>query len=122
MTWLAACTPAPSPEPATAQPERGARLQPGTQLGIYLPEQHDLYDGRFIITGQRVYQVGTLSDASPWDHMGDDASTVREVGGTIEIDVDEIQQHRDLSSRVGAAGRCLRLVLIGHRQPPVPRR
>ena len=92
MAWLAACAPAsePSPEPATAQPERGARLQSGTQLGIYLPEQHDLYDGRFIITGQRVYQVGTLSDASPWDHMGDDASTVREVDGTIEIDVDEI--------------------------------
>ena len=40
MAWLAACAPAsePSPEPATAQPERGARLQPGTQLGIYLPE------------------------------------------------------------------------------------
>ena len=93
-SWLGSqpCAPAsePSPEPATAQPERGARLQPGTQLGIYLPEQHDLYDGRFIITGQRVYQVGTLSDASPWDHMGNDASTVREVGGTIEIDVDEI--------------------------------
>ena len=39
MAWLAACAPASelSPELATAQPERGARLQPGTQLGIYLP-------------------------------------------------------------------------------------
>jgi hypothetical protein len=80
-------TPAPEP-PATREP--GARFQPDTLLGIYAPEQHDLYDGRFVITGSRVYQVGALADESPWDHMGDDASTVREVGGTMEIDVDEI--------------------------------
>jgi hypothetical protein len=83
---------APAQAPATTapDPEPGARYQPDTMLGIYTPEQHELYDGRFIITGSRVYQVGTLSDDSPWDHMGDDASTVREVGGTIEFDVDEI--------------------------------
>jgi len=92
---LAACAPspdAPPDAPATdaAMPEPGARYQPDTMLGIYAPEQHDVYDGRFIVTGGRVHQVGTLADESPWDHMGDDASNVREVGGTIEIDVDEI--------------------------------
>lgn len=32
---------------AVAQPERGPRTQPGTEMGIYTPEQHELYDGRF---------------------------------------------------------------------------
>ncbi|MFB3113324.1 MAG: hypothetical protein ACE10G_14930, partial [Gemmatimonadales bacterium] len=64
---------------ATPDPEPGARHQPGTEMGLYTPEQHDLYDGRFVLTGGRVYQVGTLSDAAPWDHMGNDASNVRPV-------------------------------------------
>jgi hypothetical protein len=59
-------------------------------MGFYAPAQHDLYDGRFILTGSRVYHVGTLSDSEPWDHMGNDAGTVRSVGGTVQIDVDEI--------------------------------
>ncbi len=79
---LAACT--------TSEPEPGARYQPGTEMGLYAPEQHDLYDGRFILTGSRVYHVGTLSDAAPWDHMGNDAANVGPVGGTVEIDVNEI--------------------------------
>jgi hypothetical protein len=69
--------------------ERGPRTQPGASMGIYAPAQHPLYDGRFRITGSRVHQVGTLNDASPWDHMGDDGSNLRPVGGTLEIDVDE---------------------------------
>lgn len=76
---------------AYAQTDRGPRTQPETQMGMYAPEQHELYDGRFIITGSRVFQVGTLNDASPWDHMGNDASNVRPVHGEIEIDVDEIE-------------------------------
>jgi hypothetical protein len=80
-------TPAASPE---ASPERGPRAQPGTEMGMYAPRQHALYDGRFIVTGNRVHQVGTLSDLAPWDHMGDDASNLRPVVGTIEVDVDEL--------------------------------
>ncbi len=79
-----------APPPESAQAERGPRTQPGTAMGMYAPEQHDLYDGRFVVTGSRIYQVGTLSDASPWDHMGNDGSTVRPVGGVVSIDVDEI--------------------------------
>ncbi len=92
VSLVAACQPAPTDEAATAVEEAppGARVQPGTTLGIYTPEQHGLYDGRFRISGSKIYQAGTLDDASPWDHMGDDATNLREVGGTIEIDVDEI--------------------------------
>ncbi len=82
---LAACA---EPEHSTSQP--GPRQQPGTAMGLYAPEQHDLYDGRFILTGSRIYQVGTLADSAPWDHMGNDATNVRPVSGTVQIDVDEI--------------------------------
>ena len=64
--------------------------QPGTEMAIYAAGQHPLYDGRFVLTGGRVYQAGTLADASPWDHLGDDGSNLRAVGGTIEVDVDEL--------------------------------
>ena len=59
-------------------------------MEIYAPEQHQLYDGRFIISGNRIHQVGTLRDESPWDHMGNDGSNLRPVEGTVEFDVDEI--------------------------------
>lgn len=75
---------------AQAQQERGPRSQPGTTMGIYAPGQHELYDGRFRIRGSRVYQVGTLDDESPWDHMGDSAENLRAVHGEIAFDVNEI--------------------------------
>ena len=75
---------------ATPDPEPGARHQPGTEMGLYTPQQHDLYDGRFVLTGNRIFQVGTLADATPRDHMGNDASNVRSVAGTVQIDVNEI--------------------------------
>ena len=71
-------------------PERSARMQPGTTMGMYAPEQHALYDGHFNIVGRNIYQAGSLDDVSPWDHMDDDASDLRHVGGEIIIDVNEI--------------------------------
>ena len=76
---------------ANTQTERGPRTQPETTMGMYAPNQHELYDGRFVIRGTDIYQVGTLSDAPPWDHMGDDATTLRAVQGEITFDVNEIQ-------------------------------
>ncbi len=76
---------------ASAQTERGPRSQPDTGMGLYAPSQHELYDGRFVIRGSRIYQAGALNDESPWDHMGDDASDLRSVGGTISLDVNEIE-------------------------------
>lgn len=76
---------------AVAQPERGPRTQPGTEMGIYTPEQHELYDGRFHVVGSRIYQAGTLNDEPPWDHMDNDASNLRPVHGEVELDVNEIE-------------------------------
>ena len=77
--------------PADSEPERGPRHQPGTEAEMYAPAQHALYDGRFVIRAGEVYQVGGLNDPSPWDHMGEDASNVRPVAGTVELDVNEIE-------------------------------
>ena len=78
-----------STQPA-AQDQRGPRSQPDTLMGLYAPEQHQLYDGRFVISGQRIYQAGTLNDPAPWDHMGDNASNLRAVAGEVSLDVSEI--------------------------------
>ena len=75
----------------TNQPEtRGPRSQPATALGIYAPQQHPLYDGHFDISASNVYQVGTLNDTPPWDHMGNDAANIKAIAGNISIDVNEI--------------------------------
>jgi len=74
---------------AFAQPGPNPRQQPGAAVTMYAPEQHDLYDGHFVLSAGRLYLVGGLNDKSPWDHMDNAASTVRAVGGTAEIDVDE---------------------------------
>ena len=48
---LGSCSPQDTEESSTAtavqsaQTERGPRAQPGTDMGLYSPEQHDLYDG-----------------------------------------------------------------------------
>jgi len=76
---------------ATAAQEATPRRQPGAEITIYAPEQHDLYDGRFVLTGGRVYQAGTLGDPAGWDHIDNEAASVHAVEGTVDIDVDEIE-------------------------------
>lgn len=78
---------APQTRPAAATPRR----QPGAEITLYAPEQHHLYDGRFVLSASRIYQVGRLGDPPGWDHMGNDASNVGPVEGRVEIDVDEIR-------------------------------
>jgi hypothetical protein len=75
------------------------RQQPGAEISLYAPEQHDLYDGRFVLSAGRIYQTGTLDDPPGWDHIDNAAENVRSVGGTVEIDVNEI----DNSGRFRAA-------------------
>ncbi|MCH8254581.1 MAG: hypothetical protein IID06_04455 [Gemmatimonadetes bacterium] len=75
---------------ATAQ-EATPRRQPGAEITLYAPEQHDLYDGHFVLSAGRLYQVGGLRDAPGWDHMGNDGTNLRSVEGTVEIDVNEIE-------------------------------
>jgi hypothetical protein len=66
-----------------------ARQQPGAEITLYAPEQHDLYDGRFVLSAGRIYQVGELEEPPGWNHMGNDASNVHAIEGTVDIDVDE---------------------------------
>lgn len=80
--WIAALT-------FTAIFQATPRQQPGAEITLYAPEAHELYDGRFIISASRIHQVGTLNDAPGWNHMGNDASNVRPVEGSVELDVSE---------------------------------
>jgi hypothetical protein len=67
------------------------RQQPGATVTMYAPDQHDLYDGRFVISANRVYMVGSLNDPPGWNHMDNEAKTVKPVSGTAEMNVDEIK-------------------------------
>jgi len=76
------------------------RQQSGAPITVYAPEQHDLYDGHFVLSAGRVYMVGTLNDPPGWDHMDNAAATVKPVSGTAEIDVDEIKNTGTFEARL----------------------
>jgi hypothetical protein len=76
------------------------RQQPGAPITIYAPEQHDLYDGRFVVSGNRIYMVGGLNDPVGWDHLDNPAKTLRPASGTVEIDVDEIRNTGKFEARL----------------------
>ena len=84
----------------TAAQQPTPRRQPGASVTIFAPEQHDLYDGRFVISANRIYVVGGLNDAPGWDHLDNDAKNVRPVSGTAEIDVNEIQNTGTFEARL----------------------
>lgn len=77
------------------------RQQPGAEITLYAPEQHDLYDGRFVLEAGRIYQVGTLHDPPGWDHIGNDAADLRPVHGTASVDVDERANTGTFVARLG---------------------
>ena len=76
---------------ALAQQAANPRQQPGAAVTVFAPEQHDLYDGHFVLSANRIYMVGGLSDAPGWDHMDNAAAHLRQASGTVDIDVDEIR-------------------------------
>ena len=43
------------------------RQQPGAMITSFAPEQHDLYDGRFVLSANRIYMVGTLTPGKEAD-------------------------------------------------------
>ena len=52
----------PSSKTATAQDKPlTPRSQPGTDMNIYSPKLHGLYDGKFRLSCDRTYVVGSLS-------------------------------------------------------------
>ncbi len=72
----------------TAQ-QPNPRQQPGATITLYAPEQHDLYDGHFVLSANRIHMVGALNDPPGWDHIDNDAKNLRPVSGTADIDVNE---------------------------------
>ncbi len=91
--WLGSAAPA-------AQQAPNPRQQPGATVHIFAPEQHDLYDGHFIMSANRIHLIGGLNDPEGWDHLDNDAKTVRPVSGTAEIDVDEIKNTGTFEARL----------------------
>src|ERR671913_5023 len=83
-----------------AQQAPNPRQQPGALVHIYAPEQHDLYDGHFVISANRIYMVGGLNDPEGWDHLDNEAKNVKPVSGTAEIDVNEIQNTGKFEARL----------------------
>jgi hypothetical protein len=84
-----------------AQPaQQNPRQQPGATITLYAPDQHDLYDGNFVISAGRIYMVGGLNDPPGWDHMDNAAAHIKPVTGTAEIDVNEIQNSGKFEARL----------------------
>src|SRR5262245_53578956 len=84
----------------TAQQPANPRQQPGAAITLFAPEQHDLYDGHFVLSANRIYMVGGLSDPTGWDHMDNDAKTVKPVAGTAEIDVNDLTNTGKFEARL----------------------
>ena len=101
-----------------AQQPSNPRQQPGAMVTLFAPEQHDLYDGRFVISANRIYMVGSLNDAPGWDHLDNDAKNVRPVSGTAEIDVNEIQNTGTFEARLKIPEGDLVLAMDRHRRSP----
>jgi hypothetical protein len=67
------------------------RSQPGTDMTVYSPKLHGLYDGKFRLSCGRTYVVGALSDQVGWEHMDNAGTNSHLAEGTVQIDVDEIK-------------------------------
>src|SRR5262245_65431178 len=87
-------------EQAAPAPQGNPRQQPGAQVTMFAPEQHDLYDGHYILSANRIYMVGTLNDPPGWDHLDNNGTTLKPVAGTAEIDVDEIKNTGTFEARL----------------------
>ena len=43
-----------------AQQAPNPRQQPGAAITMFAPDQHDLYDGHYVMSASRIYMVGGL--------------------------------------------------------------
>ena len=73
-----------------AQQAANPRQQPGAMITMFAPEQHDLYDGHFVMSAARIHMVGGVNDAEGWDHMDNAAATVKPVAGSVDVDVNDL--------------------------------
>ena len=83
-----------------AQQAANPRQQPGGAITMFAPDQHDLYDGHFIISANRIYMVGGLNDPEGWDHMDNAAATVKAVSGSVDLDVNDLTNTGTFEARV----------------------
>src|SRR5262245_45092202 len=83
-----------------AAQQANPRQQPGAAITLFAPDQHDLYDGHFVLSANRIHMVGSLNDPVGWDHMDNEAKTVKAVSGTAEIDVNDIQNTGKFEARL----------------------
>src|SRR5262245_11781196 len=83
-----------------AQQQPNPRQQPGATITMFAPEQHDLYDGHYVLSAGRIHMVGGLNDPAGWDHMDDEAQTRRPVGGTAEIDGNDLTNTGKFEARL----------------------
>ena len=84
-----------------AQQPPNPRQQPGAMITMFAPEQHDLYDGHYVVSASRIYMVGGLNDPVGWDHLDNDAKAVKPVSGTAEIDVNDLTDTGTFAARLG---------------------
>ncbi len=78
----------------TGQEQKPAspKQQEGTDLTIYSPKNHDLYDGHFVLSAGKVYMVGNLKGGKKkFDYIDNDAKNTHAVKGSFEIDVNEVK-------------------------------
>jgi hypothetical protein len=83
-----------------AQQAPNPRQQPGAAITLFAPDQHDLYDGHFIMSAGRVYMVGGVNDPEGWDHLDNAAASVKPVAGGVEIDVDDLANTGKFEARL----------------------
>ena len=86
--------------PIGAQQQPDPRQQTAGSVQIFAPEQHDLYDGHFILSANRIHMVGFLNEPLGWDHIDNEATNVHPVEGTAEIDVNEMQNTGSFEARL----------------------
>ena len=96
--WFGLCTMLLVSNSCFAQ--AGPRSQPGTDMRMYAPEQHDLYDGHFVLSAARIFQVGRLGDPPGWDHIDNNAERIYPVQGSIELNVNEIDNTGTFVARI----------------------
>jgi hypothetical protein len=85
---------------AQAHQQHDPRQQPGAEITIYAPRQHDLYDGHYVLLASRIYMVGGLNDPEGWDHLDNEAKSVHLVWGTAEIDVNDLTNTGTFEARL----------------------
>ena len=85
---------------AAAQQQPNPRQQPGAMITMFAPEQHDLYDGHYVLSANRIHMVGGLNDPVGWDHIDNEAKTVKPVSGTAEIDVNDLTNTGKFEARL----------------------